>query len=525
MRVLLLLALTTTAATQQVLLQIPGNGDKGFGLTAAFVDDLNCDGVPELLLGGGLSAAYLYDGATGLELRRFEGPQPGTDDDNFAVRVARLGDVTGDGLDEIAIGSRYADNGIPLTQVYSAVDGVLVWSLDIAGWGLARIEDLDGDGYPELGICDEENSYVVSGASGSIIFQAPRNPNLVRLNEIADAGDVNGDGKTDIITGNIGWANGPGEVLVRSGADYSVLPNHTHTGHFNADKFGMGIAGRGDVDGDGVPDLLACAAAWDPQADYVQVISGASGVVIREFQQCAGYTLAGRPTVAYLGDLDHDGRDDYVVAGGTETDLGCLTVYSGATGAVLSQHQGQFVGDGFGHTLSATHDFDGDGHRDVLVGVKPNFDPSQRYVQVVSMSVDAGHTYCTANPNSTGAAARIAFSGSTTVVDNDLTLNGSLLPFGQFGYFLMSQSTANVPNFGGSSGVLCLGAPIVRFNRPQEIRNSGGCGTMALSLDLGDLPQNITFLPGDTWYFQLWFRDTADNNSSNTSNGIEVLFR
>ena len=519
-RCLTTICLTLPIHAQQVLLQIPGTGEKGFGLTAAFVDDLTCDGVPEILIGGDASMVHLYDGGSGTLINTFAGQQS---DDLYGVRVVCLGDVTGDGMDEIAIGSRDAYNGIPVIDVFSAVDGVLVWSLDIAGWGMARIADLDGDGFPELGVCDEDKSYVFSGATGAQIFSADRNPALTRLNEIADAGDLDGDGITDIITGNLGWTNtGPGEALVRSGADYSVI--HTFTGDFNSDLFGGVLAGRGEVDGDGVHDQIVGAWYWNGGQAYCRIHSGTNGSLIRSFPVDAAHPLAGRVTAGYIGDLDHDGRDDYVVAAGSKNALGRITAYSGASGAVLAQHDGVHVGDGYGHALCTTHDFDGDGHKDALVGVEPGFDAAQRYVQVVSLSSDPSHTYCTSTPNSSGAAARLRFEGSTQLHDAELTLRAHFLPAHQFGYFLASQSQAYVPNFGGSAGILCLGPPIFRFNKPGQIQNSGSCGIMELSVDFSNLPNGVTFLPGNTWYFQAWFRDLPAA-TSNTTQGVEVLFR
>lgn len=128
--------------------------------------------------------------------------------------------------------------------------------------------------------------------------------------------------------------------------------------------------------------------------------------------------------------------------------------------------------------------------------------------------------YCSANPNSTGQAATIAATGSSRVEDNDLVLSATQLPQSQFGYFLMSQSTDFVPGFGGSDGILCLGGPQIRFSK--DVLNSGSQGEMSLVVDNQDLPSGANFLPGDTWFFQLWYRDVG--NTSNTSAGVQVDF-
>jgi FG-GAP repeat/Lectin C-type domain len=138
--------------------------------------------------------------------------------------------------------------------------------------------------------------------------------------------------------------------------------------------------------------------------------------------------------------------------------------------------------------------------------------------------------YCTATANSTGVASVIGASGSPLMTDNAFTLEAWDLPLNEFAYFLMSESTAFVPGFGGSSGNLCVGSPIVRLNNPSDgggVLNSGASGQVALTLDLTGLPQGIVLAPGDIWYFQLWHRDfdLAIGPTSNTSDGIEVMFR
>ncbi|MFT7679089.1 MAG: hypothetical protein ACI8QC_003088 [Planctomycetota bacterium] len=70
-----------------------------------------------------------------------------------------------------------------------------------------------------------------------------------------------------------------------------------------------------------------------------------------------------------------------------------------------------------------------------------------------------------ATVNSTGYVAVLGATGSLTISDNDLRLYVGNVPANQFGYMLMSQSAGNVAMLGGSQGILCLGAPIVRFSQ------------------------------------------------------------
>lgn len=137
-------------------------------------------------------------------------------------------------------------------------------------------------------------------------------------------------------------------------------------------------------------------------------------------------------------------------------------------------------------------------------------------------------SYCPGELNSTGVRAEISAWGSPTPVRNRFLLQARFLPPHEFAYFMASESTAFVPNFGGSTGNLCIGAPQYRFNVAAgggQILNSGSNGLVSFTLDLTHLPQGISFDPGETWYFQLWYRDFTTGPTSNTSNGLEVLFR
>ena len=135
--------------------------------------------------------------------------------------------------------------------------------------------------------------------------------------------------------------------------------------------------------------------------------------------------------------------------------------------------------------------------------------------------------YCAGMPNSAGAGGDITAFGSPEIALGDLTLHATGLPGLQWSYFLMSQSQANVTNFGGSQGTLCLGSPIVRFVMmgTGQVDQTAAGGERIYPLDFSNLPQATVFLPGETWNFQLWFRDVNPAVTSNTTNGLTVMFR
>jgi len=138
-----------------------------------------------------------------------------------------------------------------------------------------------------------------------------------------------------------------------------------------------------------------------------------------------------------------------------------------------------------------------------------------------------GANYCTAAPNSTGVAGLMIAAGSRLVVDNDFDLVGTQLPLNSNGYFVVAPTQAFVPNPGGSSGYLCVGTPTGRYR--SQLSNSGIFGLIALAVDLTAVPQpngNVAVQPGETWNFQLWYRDSVLGfATSNFTDGYTITFQ
>jgi len=139
-----------------------------------------------------------------------------------------------------------------------------------------------------------------------------------------------------------------------------------------------------------------------------------------------------------------------------------------------------------------------------------------------------GGSYCAANPNSTGFAARITATGSTQLALNSVTLNANGLPPNSFGFFLTSRARGFVVSPGGSQGNLCLGGAIGRYVGPGQIRNSGTSGAVNLALNVNAMPTPsglVTAQVGESWHFTYWYRDANPTTTSNLSNGVSVTFQ
>ena len=188
---------------------------------------------------------------------------------------------------------------------------------------------------------------------------------------VACAGDIDLDGRLDWIVGapraGVPFAYA-GRVSVRSGADGHELLRLE--GDSPSDWLGAAVAGVGDVDGDGRPDLLVGAPRGTPAQGSARLCSGAGGATLFSWQGLAPGDEFGR-AVAGVGDLDGDGVVDLAVGapladrGGMNS--GSLTLYSGADGSELRSLDGA-TWDQLGRSVVGLGDLDGDGLAEVAVG-------------------------------------------------------------------------------------------------------------------------------------------------------------
>jgi len=147
-------------------------------------------------------------------------------------------------------------------------------------------------------------------------------------------------------------------------------------------------------------------------------------------------------------------------------------------------------------------------------------------LSLVQAGRKVGASYCNANPNSTGRTGEIVLGGSNSIGSNDLRLTARYLPNNAFGYFLCSTSTGFIANAGGSQGNLCLGGNIGRGI--GGIFSSGATGGFTTLANLNALPQPggpVAVLPGETWNFTTWHRDSVGGvATSNFTNAEQVQF-
>ncbi len=193
-------------------------------------------------------------------------------------------------------------------------------------------------------------------------FEAPGNYICVR-----GAGDVNGDGVPDVVCGD--YQSG---VSAYSGATGSLLWNQPGSHYWSL--LGWEVDAMGDVNGDGKADIVAGAPGEDviPGANEgaAHILSGADGSSILTVYGPVADVDFGK-SVAALGDVNGDGLGDFAVSAPDENqDAGVVRVYSGADGALLLQVPGACTGCGTMSVLAGPGDLNGDGHADWVVGAR-----------------------------------------------------------------------------------------------------------------------------------------------------------
>ncbi|MBX3358516.1 MAG: FG-GAP repeat protein [Phycisphaeraceae bacterium] len=313
-------------------------------------------------------------------------PAQGVEMAQFGYSVAALGDINGDGADDFAIsapGMRHGEGAIGAGGQYGASD----W-----GW---------------------------SGTPGAVYIFSGIDRTLMRTlsdgfagfgSALLDAGDLDGDGVGDLAVGSPSFdatadatADRFGRIWIYSGANGTVI--RTLTGSGATDELGWSLNRGGDLDGDGVQDLLAGAPGANGTG-RAYVYSGADGAVLRTFNGTAmgdrfGHAVGGGVDTPVHTDWDEpsdgDGVPDYIVgAPGNEefgVEAGAAYVFDGASGSLRYMFTGEAAGDQFGAAVAIVGyagQFPGFLLR-YLVGA-PGFDfPS--FGDELPALPDAGHVY------------------------------------------------------------------------------------------------------------------------------------
>ncbi len=240
------------------------------------------------------------------------------------------------------------------------------------GWAISELDDVDGDGITDWvagGILHggfDGSVEIRSGATGALLVRRTGDPSALLGFAMADAGDIDGDDTHDVAVGAPG-AGVRGYVEFVSGATGELLARVD--GVADQDFFGAAIGDAGDIDGDGLADVLV-GAPFTAEGGTTYVLSGATGETLRTYSSPEPGAAFGSGTDS-AGDLDGDGQDEHIIGAkdAGADDRGAAYVFDGATGDLRFTFTAAPGGDEFGNFFVAgVGDVDGDAVPDLYVG-------------------------------------------------------------------------------------------------------------------------------------------------------------
>ncbi|MDP3253392.1 MAG: FG-GAP-like repeat-containing protein [Hydrogenophaga sp.] len=509
------------------------NGQAAYDLSGYSVSsagDVDGDGLADLILGardatnmGELSGrSYVVFGkadGTAVELSNIDAGSGGfvingqAAFDRSGISVSAAGDVNGDGLSDLIVGAHESDLAAGSAAgrsyvVFGKADGAAVElstidagsggfvingqaAFDRSGYSVSSAGDVNGDGLADVIVgartsdpaagTSAGRSYVVFGkADGTVVELSDidagsggfvingQESNEYSGNSVSSAGDVNGDGLADLIVGAYGSDPVTGDEAGRSyvvfgkadGTSVELSDIDAGSGGFvingeaEYDFSGLSVSSAGDVNGDGLADLIVGAYGSDPAAG--------------EF--------AGRSYVVF-------GK-----AGGTAVELSDIA--SGSGGFVIN---GEAAFDYSGISVSAAGDVNVDGLADLIVGAN-NSDPAA--------GANAGRSYVVfgkadGTPVNLGDVAAggdvampIDFTGDSAVDSWAGTAASEIALGGEDNDTLVGNGGADVLYGGAGDDTLVLNADnIARLSlgltdrRLARVDGGGGIDTLAIDGD------------------------------------------
>jgi len=301
------------------------------------------------------------------------------------------------------------------------------------GISVASAGDVNGDGYSDaiVGANGNSRAYIYFGGpkvdnTADIILIGESSSDLFGVS-VSSAGDVNGDGYSDVIVGANGYSNFKGRAYIYFGG--SMMNNTADvvlTGELISNYYGWTVSNAGDVNGDGFSDVIVGAPLYNSFVGSAYIYYGSSSM-----NNTADVIMTGEVSnskfgisVSTAGDVNADGFSDIIVgAENNNNNTGIAYICFGGSpmnnAADVVMH-GEAINNRFGISVSTAGDVNKDGYSDVIVGA---------------------HQY----NNSTGRVY-IFWGGSSMNNTSDIILTGENAD-DNFGYSVCGISDINADGF------------------------------------------------------------------------------
>ncbi len=423
--------------------------DADLGASVASAGDVNGDGFADVVVGApyynqgeadeGL-ALVILGSTTGIAAELTADADATIEPDQAGARlgasVASAGDVNGDGFSDFIVGAPFYDDGetdegaafvflgspAGITACATAGAAAAIESNQAdaqLGNAVASAGDVNGDGFADIvigahryddGESNEGAAFVFLGSPDGVTGSSPADAGAVVESDqvdaflgtsVASAGDVNGDGFTDLIVGAVGYEHGQsdeGAAFIFLGSTAGISGSSPADAHamIESDQSGAGlglsVAAAGDVNGDGFADVVVGAPLYDDgepdEGAVLLVLGSSSGVTGTTPSGAAALLEPNQPhahlgtSVASAGDVNGDGFTDIIAGAPDFVPGGAALVFLGS-GAGLAGSlptdahamiESDQVGSWLGHAVASAGDVNGDGFADVVTGAPGFFD-------------------------------------------------------------------------------------------------------------------------------------------------------
>jgi VCBS repeat-containing protein len=591
--------------------------------TVSQAGDINADGIEDLIIGGVEQSFVLFGKTTGFTSSFNVSSLNGNN--GFAINnisgstfVQSAGDINGDGIEDLMIGARDAPfDGSSSGEVYvifgksggfnsslniSILDGTNGFKIkginaaDQAGTSISPAGDINGDGIDDLVIgapnadpkgSDSGQAYVIFGRnsrfSASLELSSLNGNNGFTINgieagdragtSVSGVGDINGDGVDDLIVGAPGAdpnRSGSGQSYVIFGKTGTFSPSLNLSsldgvngfklnGIITGDNSGDSVSGAGDINQDGIDDLIIGATGADPNGNnsgQSYVVYGTSSGFGSSFDLFAvngsnGFKINGIAAnnqsgnlVNSAGDVNGDGIDDviigsnagesYVIYGNPAPNLEPDNTINPVLGFKIN---GIAPGDNLGHAVNRFGDINGDGIDDLIISA-PEADPNgsnsgQIYV-LYGKTGDFGSSFdlSTLDGSNGFKINGIAANHKTGIsISNAGDINGDGIndliigaPNARTSYVVFVRSSVLVPNFdlstlNGNNGFKINAASSAHLSGFSVSAAGDVNGDGIDDLIIGTSNTNTSYVVfGKTSFFS----DTLNLSTLNGSNGFTI---